>query len=241
VERTPDIGAAVGSAFRDAVPLMRSRRTALAVYAALCALAGLGVPFAHGMGVSPSGQNLDLQARIQIAIQTPNVLGAVAALFVVIPSVARSGDPAFRMSAGKFFGMLGVAIVALVATEIGMFFFVVPGVYVGVKLSQSVWTFLLGSGQNPWAESWSITSGAFRPTLLFLFALACGAAVPLSGFFVAVVVAFEIPFIAVVAMPIAFLAYVYAFYAVMLGQMRWMSALRSGTAQAAVSLAPAVT
>jgi hypothetical protein len=223
----PGIGETIAGAFRDALPLMRSRQTVYAVLAVLCALGGLGVPLVHGFGVNRSGQNMDFMVRLQLAFQAPNLIGALAAIFVVLPTVARTANPAFRLTPGKFFGMIGVAIVVGVASQVGFILLIVPGVYVAVKLSQSVWAFLLSEGKNPWGESWAITIGSFWTTFGFAIALGFATIVPLLGYFCAAVLAIAVPLLAFVLLPVAFLCYVYTYHVALLGQMRWMVALRA--------------
>jgi hypothetical protein len=239
--RRPDIGETIGFAYRNAWPTLVSRRTVYTVLAAICALAGIGLPFVHGMGVSPNGLNFDFSTRLQLAVQTPNLLGGLAALFVVVPTVARVANPAFRMTAGKFFGMIGVAIVVAIATELGFVLLIVPGVYLAVKLSQAVWAFLVIDGKNPWAESWAITKGSFWHTLLFLIAAGFAGALPLVGFFVAAPLAAAVPVLGFALLPAAFVCFVFSYHVLLLAQIFWMTGLRSAAPPAGMDFAPVPT
>jgi hypothetical protein len=237
--RRPDIGETISFAYRAAWPLMLSRRTIYSVLAVMCGLAGIGLPFVHGMGVGPNGQDLDFSTRLQLAVQTPNLLGGLAALFVVIPTVARAGNPEFRMTVGKFFGMIGVGIVVGIVAELGLLLLVVPGVYLAVKLSQSVWAFLLTEGKNPWSESWEITKGSFWQTLLFLIVAGFAGALPIVGYFVAAGLAVAVPVLGFALLPAAFVCYLFSYHVVMLAQMNWMLGLRSAAPPAGMDLASA--
>jgi hypothetical protein len=197
----PSIGEIIDRAFRDALPVMRSRTPVYGVLAAIAALGGLFLPFAHAMGSTPVEGT-----RLQLALQPPNVLGAIA-IFFVIPTVARTVRPEFRMTVGRVFGLIGIAIAIGVVVEVGFLLLIVPGVYMAVKWSQAQWAYLLGEGKNPFGESFEMTKGHFWHTLGFSILLALAAGVVLA--------------------PIALLGYIFAVHVAQLGSMRWMLALRA--------------
>jgi hypothetical protein len=217
----PSIGGIIDRAFRDALPLMRTRARVYAFLAVIAAVCGLFVPFAQAIG------NLPVDAvRLELLVQPPNILGAIA-MFFVTPAVARTVRPAFVMTVGRVFGLIGVLIALGVVVDIGFMLLIVPGVYMLGKWSQTVWTYLLGEGKNPFGESFEITKGHFWHTLGFALLLGIAVVVPLAVvFFCAAAIAGAVPFLAVVLAPIAFLAYVFVIHVLRLGEMRWMLALR---------------
>jgi hypothetical protein len=217
----PSIRAIIDSAFRDALPLMRTRTRVYAGLAVIAAVCGIFVPFAHAVGYLPVDA-----VRLELFVQPPNILGAIA-MFFVMPAVARTVRPEFVMTVGRVFGIIGVLIALGVVVEIGLILLIVPGVYMLVKWSQAVWTYVLGEGANPFGESFEITKGHFWDTLGFALLLGTAVVVPLAVVFVcAAAIAGAVPFLAVVLSPIAFLAYVFVIHVLRLGEMRWMLALR---------------
>jgi hypothetical protein len=96
-----------------------------------------------------------------------------------------------------------------------------------VKWSQATWTYLLSDGENPFGESWELTTGHFWETLGFMTLLALLLTVVLAvGFFLPAAIAIFVPVLAVLLAPIALLGYVFADHVAFLAQMRWMLELR---------------
>jgi hypothetical protein len=251
----PAIWATIARAFRDALPLMRSGPTAYVALAVLSLLVGLYIPFSHGPGRDPFAADSTFTVRLQLAFRTHNILSSLAAPFVVFPSVARTADPAFRFTAAKLFGFIGVTIVVSVAAGSGFLLFVLSifylgarfshapwayilfllvavGAYVGVKFSQAPWAFVLSEGKNPFAESWELTKGMFWRTLGFSLVLVFAAIPPTLGSFVLMLPIIVLPTLAFALLPVAVLLYMYAYNATFLGQVRWMLALRASAVRA---------
>lgn len=219
----------VEGAFRDSLPLLRSRLTVYGILAILCAIGGVVVPFVHGTDKMPTEL-----LRLQIAVQSPNLCGAIA-IFFIFPAVVRTVRPEFRMTVGRFFALIGIGLVVEICTAIAGLFLALPGLWIAVKWSQVYWTYLLGEGENPFAESWRITTGQFWETLGFLILLGIAVAIPVAVVFLgAGAVAAFVPALAIALMPVAFFGYVFALHASLLGQMRWMLRLRGRQVQSAV-------
>ncbi|MGC1380497.1 MAG: hypothetical protein WA814_05685 [Candidatus Baltobacteraceae bacterium] len=217
----PDIFALIQGAVNDAWSVMRSRMSVYAILAAVCAVAGLAVPLAHLAG--PDNEPI---YRAQLAIQPANICAAIA-IFFAIPAVARTVQPEFRMTFIRLLAIIGIGFVIGLATELGLFLLIAPGIWIGIKLSQTVWCYLLSEGKSPFEESWQITTGHFWETFGFniLIGLIVGIIV-VALFLLPVLVAFWIPVLAVIMSPIAFLGYLFAYHISLLGQMRWMLELR---------------
>ena len=214
--------AMIRGAFVDAVPLMRSRAMLYIAMAVLCAAIGLFLPALSVVR--------DARAAATAPLFTlPDALDAIlwVVVFFVYPSVAQTERSEFRMTVGRFFGIIGIWLVFGIETVFGFVAFIGCGFWISVKWSLSVWTFLLGEGKNPFSESWALTTGQFWETFAFTALLAVAAGVPwmigLIGVSGNVTGQMEV---AVVLRPIAFLIYVYALHVFLLGQMRWMLRLR---------------
>ncbi len=192
-----------------------------ATLAALCAVAGLGVPLAY-----LAAPDMQEQLRLELALQPANLAGAIAVCFI-IPAGVRTVRPDFAMTVGRAFGVVGIAIVTGAATEVGLLLLVVPGIWFGVKWSLTTWTYLLSDGKNPFGESWEITTGHFWETLAYAVLMSILLGIVLSlGFFLPVFLAYLVPVLAVLLAPIAFFGYLFANHVALLGQMRFMLELR---------------
>ena len=85
------------------------------------------MPFAQAVG------NFSVDAvRLELFVQPPNILGAIA-MFFVLPAVARTVRPEFAMTVGRVFGIIGILIVLGVVVEVGLILLIVPGVYILVN------------------------------------------------------------------------------------------------------------
>jgi hypothetical protein len=216
----------IQGAFRDAVPLLKSRRTLYIVMAALCAIAGILLLLLPASETVAAGNSSTTQMpRLQFAFDVPDVLGGLA-VFFIYPSVVRSVRPEFRMTVGRFFGMLGVSIVVGVVCMAGFMLFIIPGFWIGIKWSLSLWTYLVDEGKNPFGESWEITTGQFWETFAFFVFLELCIVPMLVVMFIVAALAGVVPILGVVLLPIAFLIYLYALHVILLGTMRWMLRLR---------------
>ena len=218
----PDIFATIQGAFRDAWPLMRSRMTVYWVLAAICAALVL-IALAFGRLADPSAQEA---VRIQTALQPANLCATIAAFFAV-PVVVRTVRPEFAMTFVRILALIGIGLVVGIVAEVGLVLLIVPGVWFGVKLSLSTWTYLVDEGKNPFGEAWEITTGHFWETFGFFFVLSVVVTILyVVVFFIPVGVAIVAPLSAVVLTPIAFLGYVYVYHVTAIGEMRWMLELR---------------
>jgi hypothetical protein len=201
---------------------MRSR---INVYAILAILSAITVVATLILARSSDAATL-MQVRIQSAIQPVNAFGTVAAFFV-IPAIVRTISPEFKMTLGRILVLVGIGIVLGVVIDIGFVLLIVPGVWFLVKWCVVTWCYLLSDGKNPFGESWEITTGHFWETLGFLLLLSLlVAGVALVAYGVPIFIAMFVPAVAVIAVPIALLGYVYVYHVATLAQMRWMVALR---------------
>ncbi|MBV8067094.1 MAG: hypothetical protein JO113_03875, partial [Candidatus Eremiobacteraeota bacterium] len=164
---------------------------------------------------------------VQAVLQPANLCAGIAAFFA-IAAAARIVRPAFKMTVATVLILLGIAIVVGICTEVGFFLLVVPGVWWGVKLSQTIWAYLLTEGENPFQESWQMTTGHFWETLVFFILASIFVTLALAVvFFLPAVIAYVVPFSGVIFVPLAFFGYTYAYHVSILANMRWMLELRA--------------
>ena len=219
----PDIAAIMRSSFRDAWPLMASRMTVYWILALVC-----GVLYVAMLAIARTGDPaLQENLRVQAALQPANLCAGIAAFFA-IATIARTVRPEFKMTAATVLTLFGIAIAVGICTEIGFLLFVVPGVWWGVKLSQTIWSYLLSEGENPFQESWQMTTGHFWETVVFFILMSVLVTLMLLVvYFVPGVIAFFVPFAGVIFAPLAFLGYTYGYHVSILANMRWMLELRA--------------
>ncbi|HEY2553922.1 MAG TPA: hypothetical protein VGI15_01625, partial [Candidatus Cybelea sp.] len=159
----PDIMGVIGSAFRGAWPLMERR---MFVYWILAALTALGVVFGMWLGEF-SGPSDQQAVHLEIAVQPVAAFAAIA-IFFILPEVIRSVRPAFKMTFILVLAFIGIGFVVGIATEIGLVLLIWPGIWISVKLAFAMYAYLLDPGENPFRESWSLTTGHFWETLGFM-------------------------------------------------------------------------
>lgn len=200
---------------------MRARLNAYSILAGICALLVLLTLW------ETRGQlSSDEPYRIDLMVLPADLCVAVA-IFFVIPAAVRTLRPQFNMTILRVLGVIGIGLAVTVAVEIGLLLLIVPGIWVGVKLSQATWTYLIADGKNPFGESWEITTGHFWESLAFFVLLAIVTLVAeIFLVFFPLAIAYYIPAGAVVFVPAGFLGYVYVCNVSLLGQMRWMLELR---------------
>src|SRR5580700_3080407 len=93
----PDIGGIIQGSLGDAWPIMRSRLRVYIVLAIIAGIAGIIDPFV------PLPNDSAIPWRLELVLQPPNILGAIAAFFSV-PAVIRTVRPDFRMTFGRVLG-----------------------------------------------------------------------------------------------------------------------------------------
>ncbi len=216
-----DILAVLESALRDAGPLMRSRKVYLTL-AVLCALL-VGAALALANALDPTSQ---VQLRENAFSSAIGICMGVAAFFVM-PAVARTVRPDFRLTVRGAVVLLLIAFVTGIGTEIGLVLLVLPGLWFGIKTSLATWTYLLSDGENPFAESWRLTTGHFWETFCLFFLLwVVMVLIDLVVLVVPVVVSVLVPLAGIVLAPLTFLGMVYVYHILCLTNMRWMLELR---------------
>jgi hypothetical protein len=136
----------------EAFALMRERWIPYGLLALACALSALAV-FASGDPL--------------VVLRTPPInvilIAALIAIFFVLPSALRRIQPSFKMTAWRAVITLATLFCVGVATEIGYAAAVIPGIIVGVLMSQALINALLRTGERSSArEAAQTVWGAFR-------------------------------------------------------------------------------
>src|SRR5579864_2096688 len=103
------MGQIIQSALSDAWPLFMSRKVVYLVMAIVPILAGVYLVTLPPAVTINGGQQV-FDPRLSTAIQSVFSWGGLAYWFV-LPAVVRTLEPSFRMTAGRFFGLIGFALV----------------------------------------------------------------------------------------------------------------------------------
>jgi len=145
----------------EAFALMRERWIPYGLLALACALSALAVfKKIDLLAVFASGDPL-------VVLRTPPInvilIAALIAIFFVLPSALRRIQPSFKMTAWRAVITLATLFCVGVATEIGYAAAVIPGIIVGVLMSQALINALLRTGERSSArEAAQTVWGAFR-------------------------------------------------------------------------------
>jgi hypothetical protein len=201
------------SCVRDAWPLLISRKV---VYITL-GLCSVIVAMLLAIGGSQ-------RAALSI-IFAWNLAGLVGQCFV-IPSVVRTQNVSFRMTFGKLlFGFL-IYCGAGIPAVIGLYAFIIPGIWVGTKLSLSYMLYMLDL-KHPFRSSWQLTNGRFWQTALVLF---CGlllhTLICFCSAFSGIFLTGLSPWTSLLCAPLVLAAYLWSFCFFGLLMLRWTTYLR---------------
>ena len=160
----PDIGVVLGGALRDTWPALRSWLGWL-IALLVISTASVFVMFANAPGpmIMTDAPPQDPNPLFVVSTLVLSVAMFAAVLFMLASGI-RTVRPDFAMTAGKFFGFLGYAILAGLLILVGFLALIIPGFYVSVKLQFAPYMYLLGE-REPLAASWRKTKGRFWLTL----------------------------------------------------------------------------
>ncbi len=213
------IAQSLARGLREAYGRLRARTLLFGLLATITALVGLAY------GLTPLAPGKAGADNALLALDGCELVGFVA-LFFIIADAVRSEQPAFRMTVGTFLLTLvfGWGYLFLVAAGVGLF--VVPGIYLAVKLAPCVPYYLLGD-DAPLAHAMRDTTGCYWQTLGMIVMLWIGADVALLVVFAAVALGISaLPLLAVLLAPIAFLWACYVMSVVWLSWIHYCAALR---------------
>jgi hypothetical protein len=162
-------------------------------------------------------------------------IGIACAAFFALASAVRTVKPDFRMTPGRFFGVIGWSLFSAVMILGGLILLIVPGLYLIVRVSLAPYFYLLDGGQeSPVKESLARTRGHFWLTALVLFAVALATQVVayVAGAMVGLL-ALIAPVAALVAVPLMFIAVLASVQFSYNAYARWAHALKLAATMAA--------
>jgi hypothetical protein len=154
-------------------------------------------------------------------------LAFIVAAFFALASAVRTVRPDFRMTVGRFFGVIGYSFVAVVIIAAGFLCFVIPGFYLAVKVSLAPYYYLIGEpGNHPIRAAWASTRGRFWITAamivvvgIIIEAIAYAAAGVIAAF------ALLSPMTGAITIPLAFALFLFALQFQYNAYVRWSNAL----------------
>jgi hypothetical protein len=147
--------------------LMRQRSVAYGVFAVACAASAAAV-YEHSNLLLIFAQG-DPSRVLQTAPINVILLSALVAIFFVLPSALRIIQPSFRMTLWRGLLTLAMLLALGIATDLGYAAAVIPGIVLGVLLSQALFAALLrsterGSLREAGASVKAALVGSFRLT-----------------------------------------------------------------------------
>ena len=80
--------------------------------------------------------------------------------YFALADAIRTIKPSFRFTVMRLIMFFVYSLVVAIAITIGLCVFLLPGIYLGAKLSQTTFAYLIDEAHNPFAASWHITRGA---------------------------------------------------------------------------------
>jgi len=243
-------GPLFGRLFAEGFALVRERSLAFGILALICAIsAASAYRSVDLLQVFASGDPV-------AAMRTPPInailLTTLIAIFFVLPSALRRIEPTFKMTLWRA-TITGATLICVgAATEVGYAAAVVPGIVVGVLLSQTLISALLRTSESSSARtalatignaargSFELTRGHFMTTLGILMISLAMLGVPFFCGLVALVILDALnPASLVVAAPALFMTFVYCECMRYVLIVRWYQRLAAGTARAALAGAEA--
>jgi len=212
----------------DALAMVLRRRV-LMIVTLILSIAGAGLALLAPHTYEPRASGLP-----GTEFASASVLPAIAGLYITqwfIPFFAmadsiRTVDPAFRMTFVRILGLIGYGLVVGLMVGFGSLFFIIPGIYLAIKFSQTPYAYLLRAGQNPMTNSWEMTDGRFWQTLLFYVFLSIVASFALLlPFYFTLLFTFAFPPAALILTPFLVAIWCYVMYFNQLVHVRWTEAL----------------
>lgn len=224
----PSITQTVSSAFRDAWSLTKKNAVPAAILIALGLVASCALLFngaVHAMATAPGGVTPLPPGTLALLIAL-DVLVVVVSMYALAAAV-RTINANFRLTVGRFFGMLGYMLLAMLLTMAAGIALVIPAYWVGVKLLLTPYTYAVTDGApGALKTTWNMTIGYYWQTvgMLLLAGLCIGvlmdAAIFLAGFAIS-----AMPASIIVLGPLALAVLVWLMHVAALVYVRWVHGL----------------
>lgn len=159
---------------------------------------------------------------------------AVIAFYFTLGAAMRERDPSYKMTPGSAFGITTAFLLSLLATVLGMLCLIVPGVWIGTKLSLAPYLYAVRPAQTAYAatdavvESWNLTTGVFWPTCVLSLWLVLLAVLPWILLTIGALALFERSHVsAYFSAPLLLLVNIYLIQVSGLAMLDWASRLRA--------------
>lgn len=210
-----EVGAVIGSAFRDAYAVTRKHTVPILIMAAIATVVG-----ALAWNAYPNDQPPHLQAVSNAADIFILIIG-----YYALAASVRTIEPSFRFTVLKWLGMFGWSLVAALLILLAMLAFIIPVFWVAPKLALTPYIYLLSekSGEaNPLGSSWRITTGHYWPTLglMILLSITIGLALIITLMFAFALSGIPLVGAAIAIVPTCFV-YAWAYQVLYLALTRW--------------------
>jgi|GEM_PF-5560574 len=158
---------------------------------------------------------------------------AIIALYFTLAAAMRVRKPEYRMSIVEAFGVTVSYLLVLIATVIGLFCLIVPGIWISTRLALAPFCYILDPGEAPYsgldaiAASWRLTKAHFWPTMWLLLLQALLLVVPSILIEALALVVFQRShFSAYFSAPLFLLVNVYVWQVLCLSSIDWTLELR---------------
>lgn len=152
------------------------------------------------------------------------------AFYFTLASAIRVRNPAYRMTLLTAFGVTVSYLLFLIATVAGLFFLIIPGIWIGTRLALAPFCYALDPGESPYsgldaiASAWRLTSQHFWPTLWLLGLQALLLVLPLTAIQLLALALFEHShFSAYFSAPLLLVLTVYVLQVITLSMLEWVS------------------
>ncbi|HET9392874.1 MAG TPA: hypothetical protein VFO29_05055 [Candidatus Rubrimentiphilum sp.] len=214
-ENQPEMGTVIGSAFADALGLMKKNLIPVGLFVGTAALGGLL------FALKAANYNAT-QAGIAIFFALFYVV-----TYYSIAEAVRTVNPSYRMTVGAFFGFFGYQLLVGLFTFLAFLFLIIPGFWVGVKLAFAPYIYAITDGRSDaLGDSWSITTGYYWYSLGFSILLGLALFVVI---FVAELAAYvpqnNFAMLAIIAYPLGAALGAWSLYVQSLAYVRWTKVL----------------
>lgn len=155
---------------------------------------------------------------------------AVGGLFSVISYFAiaaaiRTLRADFRMTSAVWFRMFGFNLLAALLSNLASLAFVIPGLWVGVKLSLTPYAYCLDPQSDQIARTWRMTTGHYWETFSIVMICAVIIMIPLGIALAIAAVWSPTPLLGIVLFAICLTAFVWGLHVQALAMTRWTASL----------------
>lgn len=223
----PSITQTLSSSFRDAWSLTQKNVVPAGILIALglvasCVLLFTGV--LHAIASAPGGVAPVPPGPLALLIALDELVVVVS--MYALAAAVRTINPEFRLTVGRFFGMLGCMLLVMLLTMaagIGL----VTAYWVGVKLLLTPYTYAVTDGApGALKTTWNMTTGYYWQTVgMLLLAGLCIGVLMDAAIFLAVFAVNAIPASIIVLGPLALAVLVWLMHVAALVYVRWVHGL----------------